>query len=208
MASLFTITAAFAYSRGRGFRAVVATVSMIILAILVTVDEIILLTWGQAQNILITTLELAPDVVIGSVAGVSLGWVFFVRWGGLAGWLFLLVTVGYALLQLPANIWFSLRHFLSTTDARTLEQVFALLAGGKVLVIFGVLLLLCSSSRRTVNIDQPKHWPEHAVPLPAWGSISPLVGWVPALITAVIVAIFTDPLKCVVMDWIGHPCSP
>jgi hypothetical protein len=138
-------------------------------------------------------LEPSPFVAIAMIESVALGWVFFVRWGGSAGAIFFCVAAGYGLLQLPA--------YLSVAGMQGLDFAFSLLAGGKILIAFGFLSLLCSSSIPEIKIEIPKYWPTKPVPPPRW--MLQLVGWGVTAVVGFATSILTDPLKTKVQQYLG-----
>jgi len=158
---------------------------------------LLLFLWGifwemivdHRQNFVARALMLAPDVVLANIALVLLGWVFFVRWSRL-GNLFVLVAILYALPQLPALLARDLGTFLK--PELNLTTIFYVLAGGKVLLAYGFLSLLCSSVLPGIKVNERKLWPADRVPhdfLPSIGR-----GRVADFILAIVFALIAVPI--------------
>src|SRR5713101_1375954 len=158
---------------------------------------LLLFLWGifwemivdHRQNFVASALMLAPDVVLANIALVLLGWVFFVRWSRL-GNLFVLVAILYALPQLPALLARDLGTFLK--PELNLTTIFYVLAGGKVLLAYGFLSLLCSSVLPGIKVNERKLWPADRVPhdfLPSIGR-----GRVADFILAIVFALIAVPI--------------
>jgi hypothetical protein len=118
------------------------------------------------------------------------------------GVLFLVVALIYAFLQVPANLWASFADDLKKPEELT--ATFSYLAAGKILLAFGFLSLLCSSSLPNVRMNQPKYWPNKAITPPKW--MRQIGGWIVSLIAAILVALFTQ-LKCGLLKFVFVSCS-
>ena len=163
---------------------------------------------GHRQSVTLTSLMLAPDVVMANVAFVLLGWSFYVRWKGL-GTIYFLFTIIYALLQLPALISRELGDFFDPRYAATTDKLFFWLAGGKALLAYGFLSLLSSSVCPAIRVDEKKNWPaDFERP---WHAIFPrfkearfadfIIAGVFAIVFAIIVAPFAEPIWTWIRGW-------
>jgi len=157
-ANLSLLMAAIAYSSGKDFdirtsiwRAGMASVIMLLWVML---WELV----GHANNLFWTALLIAPELAIATVAMVALGWAFYVRWSGLSFLYFILAMV-YALLQLPAYLELELDAFFTPEKLATLRFAFPLLAACQIMLAYGFLSLLCRSTVAEIKIDEPRHWP-------------------------------------------------
>lgn len=112
---------------------------------------------GHNDNLFWTSLLIAPELAIATVAMVLLGWSFFVRWSGLFPTLYFAVTLIYALFQFPAFIELELDHFIAREHLNTLSVSFPLLATFQVLLSYGFLSLLRSSTACDVNMDETRY---------------------------------------------------
>jgi hypothetical protein len=176
LASAMILAAGFAYSRGAGFKHRNAFIWIFVFSLIILIWALAFEFLGHWKNLLWTTIEGAPGVVIANIATVSLGWALFARWSG-PTWVYLLATIVYAILQFPANIAVEFACLLDTSSLRT---VFPLLAAGKIILAYGFLLLLCSSASDDVKIDEEKHWPDRKVALRHWmlPEASGWIGWI------------------------------
>lgn len=201
LGSLCTLAAAWAYSRGRDFS---AAGTLLILGLAAGFLIIWYLAWrtiasGTPETLLFVLLRDAPGIVLAVVSTVALGWVFFVRWGGLVGGIYLLFRVGYGVLQLPANLRIDLRPYLIDGGA-SLDISFAWLAGGKVLLAIVFLSLLCRSDLPDIAISNPKYAPQEAVHLAEPVRKGLLRDLAIALVMAIIALILTD-YTCAHVPW-------
>ena len=190
------LIAAVAYCRGRDFNVLHAAGAVVLLTMIVMI-------WAFGWNVLVDqsnlfarTLQYGPEMVLPSVAFVLLGWAFFARWGGIPGAIFLLVSLVYGFLQIPANLVANFGDALR--DPSALLATFAYLSAGKILLAFGFLSLLCSSSIPEIAIGDPKYWPDKAVSPPQWfGQVG---GWAVSLAASTITALVTQ-FKC---EFLAH----
>lgn len=155
VSNLCLLTTAIAYSGAKQFKLRQA-LNWFVPAVL------FILLWASVWELvdhratpLFTSLMIAPDIVIANVSMVALGWVFFARWKGSS--IFFIVTVIYALLQLPARIGLEMRQFLTADYACSLDFAFYLLAAGKLAIAYWFLALLCRSTSESFH--EPKYWP-------------------------------------------------
>jgi len=197
LASVCTLSAAIAYARGSAFNLGTAirwiAVSLLAIFLWATVFE------NVDDSAFSTALKMSPDVIVSAIAGVALGWVFFVRWGGLNGALVLIVSVAYSVLQLPAYL--SIGGIGALIPQSNLNLAFPCLAGGKLLLAFGILSLLCGSTAGALAMHEPKYWPTGAVPPPSW--MQTFYGWIGSFVSSVAVAISTEPLKAIMLKVFG-----
>jgi len=202
LASACTLAAAVAYARGNAF-------DMRSAALSIGVCGFATFLWAaifeyvvkQPQNLFFNALESSPQIILSAVARIALGWVFFARWG-LASAAFLLVSAAYAFVELPGYLE-EVVEIKNTPELNLSEELtlaFPLLAGGKILLAFVFVSLLCSSTIPAVDINNPKIWPT--------GSVTPpflrnhVSGWVLSVISGVLIAILTDPLKMLLQNWL------
>lgn len=185
---------AIAYSRGNQFNPRTTLAVLIALFVILSLWEVVFwwASGARPDDTLVAALRLAPDVMLSGIGIIAVGWVFFVRWGGLFGWFFLVVTIAYSVLQLPATLLLGFDHFLTNASRSDLEIAFSALAGGKVLLAFGFLSLICSSAS-SLELDNPRVWPGNPVAPPRW--LYHLVGWAGSLATAIIAATVVEKLK-------------
>jgi hypothetical protein len=83
VAKLCLFGTAIAYSRGNQFKLGVTLGVLILLLIILSVWEIVF-WWASGvrpNSMLLGALRLAPDVMLSGIGIVTIGWVFFVRWG-------------------------------------------------------------------------------------------------------------------------------
>jgi hypothetical protein len=197
VAKLCLFAGALAYSRGKQFHLGNTAIGLVILLIILSFWQLVF--WQLQQwlpnSMFVGSLRLAPDVIVSAVGIVLTGWVFFARWGGLFGWFFLLVTVAYAALQLPSILMLEFSKFLAPVPP-DLNIVLSCLAGGKILLAFGLLSLICVSGEQDLDIDKPRMWPKRPVAPPKW--LYHLGGWIVSFVTAIAVSLFTDPLKALI----------
>jgi hypothetical protein len=159
LGSLCTLGAAWAYSRGTKF-SLASTLLTLGLA------EGFLVIWYLAwqapftRTLFLDLLQVAPGIALSVVSTVVLGWVFFVRWGGLIGGIYLIIRVGYGLLQLPANLAVDVRTYFKDDAAASLSSSFAWLAGGKVLMAIAFLVLLIRSDLPDIDITEQRTVPK------------------------------------------------
>jgi hypothetical protein len=194
VAKLCLFGTAIAYCRGSKFNPEVTLIVLILLLIILSAWETGF-WWASGirpNSMLLVALRLAPDVMLSGIGIVAIGWVFFVRWGGLFGWFFLLVTIAYSAFQLPATLMLGFDRFLTKTDSPDLDISFSALAGGKILLIFGFLSLICSSATG-LELNEPRVWPENSVASPRW--MRHLIGWVGSLAIAVIAGVISEKVK-------------
>lgn len=203
-ANLCFLAAAVAYFRGNAFKHIHAAGTTVLVAVFITIWAFGWNELGAPDNLFAKGLQYAPEMVVPTVAFGALGWAFFARWGGLPGLLFLVVAGVYALLQVPANLLANFGPDLK--DATALNTTFSYLAAGKVLLAFGFISLLCSSTTRAVRIKEARYWPEpgQSVTPPRW--IRQLAGWMVTLSASIIVALVTQ-FKCTFFKLIGISCS-
>jgi hypothetical protein len=190
LASLFTLAAAWAYSRARDFS---AESTMLTVAIGTGFLAIWYLAWRTLapETLFYVLLQEAPGVALSIVSTVALGWAFFVRWGGLIGGIYLLIRVGYGVLQLPANLRIYAESYLKDAGA-SLDISFAWLAGGKVLLAIAFLALLFRSDLPIIAITTPKFAPNGAIDLAPEVRRGLLRELAIAFVMAIIAAILTD----------------
>jgi hypothetical protein len=195
VSKLSLFAAALAYSRGKQFKLGITIVWLVALFLLLSIWELVF--WELEEllpnSMLVGSLRLAPDIILSSIVIVLIGWVFFVRWGGLFGWFFLLVTISYALLQFPGILMIGFEHFLTRDFPTDLNIAFSLLAGGKILFSFGFLSLVCESSDPDLEIDQVRTWPKNSVTPPKWMFF--IGGWIVSFVTAIAVGVISEKLK-------------
>jgi hypothetical protein len=150
------------------------------------------------ETLFFVLLREAPGIALSIVSTVALGWVFFVRWGGLVGGVFLLIRFGYGVLQLPATLRIYILPFLK--DNGTLDISFEWLAGGKVLLGIAFLSLLCRSDLPGIAIATEQLAPEGEVHLGSRLRKALLFDLAIALVMAIIAAVFTD-FTCLHTPW-------
>ena len=196
VAKVLLLATAIAYSSGREFNvkktAAWLGALLIVLMLWTIVGDMI----GRVypRNIFVAAMQIAPDLVISSIAIVAVGWVFFVRWGGPAGWLFLLTTIAYAILQFPAAFKIGLSAFLRPEDVRNLDVAFSCLAGGKILIAFGFILLIWNPKLRGLDVRAPKRWlPAKSVKMPK--RMYQWIGWPLSGAASIVTSALSDPLK-------------
>jgi hypothetical protein len=180
------LMASFAYRRGRefDFRGAIQIVYLVAAG---------MFCWGvfwelmsHSNNLLWSSIKVAPEVIISAIAMFSLGWVFFVRWSSATVLLYFVVTAVYAILQFPAYLAAELGPFFK--DASPLNISFAFLAGGKIVVAYGFISLLLASTPDVFDINEPQHWFGPRVKPPKW--IFPRIGgWIGGLIIALVFAL-------------------
>jgi hypothetical protein len=185
------ICAALSYSRGSDFDVTNAAWSVLLGSVLMFVWTFIWQLGDLKDDLFYTSLRLAPDLVLNTGGFFLLGWVFFIRWGGVAGLLYLCITIFYALLQLPGNLLIGFAPFLK--DPQPLVITFSILAAGKVPLAFGYISLLTSSGYSPLKIDEPKYWPTTAVKPPSW--MQQVGGWIVSLVSSILIATATH-LNC------------
>jgi hypothetical protein len=198
LGSLCTLAAAWAYSRGKDFS---AANTLLTLGLAAGFLIIWYLAWRTIAPgpLLFVLLQEAPGIVLAVVSTVALGWVFFVRWGGLVGGIYLLFRVGYGVLQLPANLRTYLGPYLKDGGA-SLEISFAWLAGGKVLLAAVFLSLLCRSGLPDIAISKPKYAPQEAIHLAESVRKGLLRDLAIALVMAIIAAMLIS-YSCAYVHW-------
>ena len=160
VANISLLIAATAYSRGSNFDLKSALRWLVIFI----VGAIFWATFWEIlrheENALLTSVMMAPDVVVSNIALVFLGWAFFARWSGLGAFYLGLVLV-YALLQFPARIVLDLNKFVLPEHVGNLKPTFYLLAAGKIFLAWGFLVMLRKSTPDNITtIDKPKNWPD------------------------------------------------
>jgi hypothetical protein len=207
LASFCMLVAAIAYNRGSKFSLHHAFIYMAGFAFLAVVWASAFEYLGHASAFAIA-METAPVVLLASVSGTALGWVFFARWQGTA-WPFLVICILYSLFQFPAYVRGELAFLKTCVDAThclgpsiknsNLDLAYAVLASGKVLLAFGFLSLLCSSDQEALEINSPKSWPTKTVPAPH----SSAVRWSSALLATIVIAVVTDPLSSAIRELLG-----
>jgi hypothetical protein len=204
LASLFMLMCAVVYSGGKDVKFAPIILSVMAYAFIVAVWAVIFELFDHTSSDFATALETAPEILLASVAGTALGWVFLARWGWTA-MPFLVVTIAYALLQSPAYIRGEFRHLTTplgqSIRASNLDFAYALLAGGKILLAFGFLSLLCGSTNPEVNLDQPKNTPDKTVQAPkSWHHG---LTWVVTVAGGLIISIFTEPFGSAIRKYLG-----
>jgi hypothetical protein len=204
LASLFMLLAAAAYSRGDRFKIRSARDVVLAYSIGIVAWSILFEAVGHERSAFATALATAPVLLLASVAGTALGWAFFVRWGSTA-WPFFVVSIVYSLLQLPAYIRGEFGYLDNALGQEirnsNLDYAYPILAGGKVLLAFGFLSLLCGSAHADVRISEPKNWPTTAVPPPT--SYHMGWGWLASLLAGLIIATATQPLGGAILKYLG-----
>ena len=155
LANVSLLVAAIAYARGENFDAANARRWFGRIAILIALWTIFWELVHHDRSLFFSALFTAPDVILSNIALIALGWVFLSRWKGV-GVAYFVVTICYAVLQLPARIALDLQPFLDPNKAVDLEPTFYLLAVGKILLIGGFILIL---RKITTDIDEPRFWP-------------------------------------------------
>jgi hypothetical protein len=207
LASLCMLIAATAYNRGTTFRLGHAFIYMAGFTFLAVV-------WASAfeylghENAFAIAMETAPVVLLASVSGTALGWVFFARWQGTA-LPFLLVCILYSVFQFPAYVRGEFAFLEACLDPThclgpsiknsNLDLAYAVLAGGKILLVFGFLLLLCGSNQEGLDINIPKSWPTKTVPAPH----SSVWGWGGSVLATIVIGAATEPLSTAVRKLLG-----
>jgi hypothetical protein len=112
----------------------------------------------RATDTIIKFIAIAPSAVLSHIALIALGWLFVVRWG-FWGIPYLLLTIAYALLQLPA---YFADHFESLLNPPELgKAVFFSLGLLKVPFAFGFLGYLLSPNKP--DFAFPKFWPDESI---------------------------------------------
>ena len=196
IAKVLLLGTAIAYSSGKEFNPKETLVGLSALFIVLTLWIFVCYGLGLLipKNIFVTTMEVAPDVVISSIAIVAVGWVFFVRWGGASGWLFLLTTIGYAILQFPAAIKIGLSGYLKTDSTPQLDEAFSFLAGGKLLIAFGFILLIWHPKLPKLNVNKTKRWlPTGGVKMPK--TMYQWLGWPISALASLATSALSEPLR-------------
>jgi hypothetical protein len=198
LGSLFTLAAAWAYSRANEFS---VTSTLRTLAIAAGLLMIWYLAWRAMAppGLFYLLLQEAPGIVLAVLSTVTLGWVFFARWGGWVGGLYLLARVGYGVLQLPANLRVFIGDYLKDGGA-SLDVSFSWLAGGKVVLAIVFLSLLCRSHQAGIATDEPQYAPEEPVHLtePVWK------GLLRDLAIAFAMALAVEVIKMLIETGCGH----
>jgi hypothetical protein len=197
LASLFTLAAAWAYSRADKFS---LQNTLVKLGIAAGFLALWYLGWLMIapESWFFVSLRGAPGIALSIVATVALGWAFFVRWGGLVGGVFLLIRFGYGVLQLPGNLRMDVAPYLK--DSGGLDISFAWLAAGKVLLAIAFLALLCRSDSPGIAIATEQLAPLGPVHLEPRLQRNLLLDLVIAIVLAFIAAILTD-FTCSNFPW-------
>jgi len=187
LGAISILATAIAYSRGREFDlgATLGWIAKFMAFVFLWAVAFELL--GHDRNKFLTVLEVSPDIIAAALGVIALGWVVYVRWGGVIGEGFFLLAIAYALLQVPANLVLS---GFAPLAGSGLELTFPILAGGKILLAFGFLALLCGSTQPELNIDEPKYWPSGAVPVPNW--LPRMWQVTGGFVTAIVVTVVAD----------------
>jgi hypothetical protein len=195
VSKLCLFATALSYSRVREFNLKLTLAVMAATLLLLSLWEVFFswLSKGWPDDMLIGSLRLTPDVMLSGIGIVLIGWAFFVRWSGLFGWFFLLVTLAYSVLQFPATLLLGFDHFLADPIHSDLNIAFSCLAGAKVLLAFGFLSLVCESSDPALEIDRPSTWPRNPVSPPKW--VFHLAGWGGGVVAGVAVGLISDGVK-------------
>ncbi len=201
-ANLCFLATAVAYCRGKTFNYIRVSGAIILITVFITIWAFGWSVLGRPDDLFVKSIQYAPELVLPTVAFTALGWAFFARWGGVAGVLFFVVALVYAILQVPANLMASFGDFLKTPAA--LEVTFSYLAAGKILLAFGFLSLLCSSSLPAVGMNQPKYWPDEPITPAKW--MRQIGGWAVSLVAAIAVAMATQ-FKCSILKLISLSCT-
>jgi hypothetical protein len=198
LAGLCTLATAWAYSRGKDFSAASTLVSLGLAAGFLIIWHLMWRTIAP-PTLFFVLLRQAPGIVLAVVATVALGWVFFVRWGGLVGGIYLLIRVGYGVLQLPANLRAAVGPYFKD-GGTSLDISFAWLAGGKVLLAIAFMSLLCRSDLSVIAISEPTYAPQGEVNLPEPVRKSLLLDLAIAFVMAIIAAPLID-YTCAHVPW-------
>lgn len=176
----------------------------ILFAILSIFYGVIACVTGGKITTLAMVYVIAPSVALAIGANIVAGWAFLVRWGYTATLLFL-VAVIYAVCQGPAyHILFVVRtHASGTNGANAVnspEQVFYVLALGKLFIAAMSSMLFLSTVPNAPNMKSESYWPtwQQAVPLrPAFRRA--IVKWI-AAVAALMSPLLAEPFR----DWIGR----
>jgi hypothetical protein len=143
-----------------------------------------------ATGFLSMTITIAPSVILSSTSLIFFGWVFFVRWGGVLGILYLLCVALYSILQFPAYMAIFLKpYFVSLQD---IEVVYSLLAGMKIPLISGFMVFLLNSLLPSVKIHEERFLPATPVSLPA--SMHKAIYWILGAIVTAAITVLTNPI--------------
>lgn len=208
ISSLCLLGAAVAYSRGKQFDLGKTALVMGVYIGLVLMWSLLMEMANHRDSVFLTALGAAPVMALSGIAGAALGWAFFVRWGW-TGFPLLVISVAYSFLQLPAYIRIEFANLNSAIGtgiaASDLSFVFPLLAGGKLLLTYGFLTLLCGSNDPVVAIETPRNWPAQTASVPQSAKV--IWGWFVGLAVSFIVALVTDPLKEIVVTPLSHAVS-
>jgi hypothetical protein len=189
LANLSLLLSAIAYSRGDGLDVgrLIKPASQAAVAMLLWV--ILWESVHHTESLFWTSLLIAPDLTVATVAMALLGWVFFVRWRGSLSTLYLIVATAYAILQLPLHLALELDPLLpsntllptskevalfSEQSLKSLNLASPLLAVCHIMLSYCFLSLLVGSSAPAVNINQPRYLLRGPRELARW--ILPSVG--------------------------------
>jgi hypothetical protein len=198
IAKLALFLTALAYSRGKELIVLSATIRLLALLFVLVIWEIVCLgIWVKdPTKIFASAMNFAPDIILSSVAFIAIGWVVFIRWGGVVGGIFLYVTFAYAVLQLPAGLSDSFKDYLQPDATSALKLTFSLLAGGKILLAIGFLSVIGYAALPGLDIDEPKTWPTNTVTPPGWVYHTGL--WLFGILTSILTALSDEAMKKVV----------
>jgi hypothetical protein len=146
-----------AYAQGARF----SWTASILLCVIVSVASLLLAFVGsiaiKSSDSFNLRLALFMPVILFSVmAHMTLGWAFYVRWSGIDGAIFLILTALYAFTEA-----ISFSNFILGTNESEIATLFVLIP--RVLLTCGFIALACSSDNSSLNIDKPMYWPESAI---------------------------------------------
>jgi hypothetical protein len=204
LASVCTLIAALSYLRGGNFDFKSTAIFFACYVFAIFLWAVAFESFNHDNSLFATTFEASPVILTAAVAAMALGWAFLARWGLMAGAPFFLVCFLYGILQLPAYLRGELGDLEGVGAVfknSDLDFAFPLLAGGKFLLAFGFISLLCSSAEPGVDIDNPRYWPPaDSVRPPNW--MLQVAGWIGTTVLSGIAAAATDPLKPLVVDYL------
>jgi hypothetical protein len=187
------MTAVF-LSHGRKFR-LEQTWPLGILLILLLIWDLSLAPLAE-NTLLIKLIVIAPSSVLSHISIIALGWIFFVRWGAY-GLPFLLLTIFYALLQLPA--YFAVFFPSESGFAEFRIMVFLALGLLKLPYTFGFLAFLLSPTKPDFSIEQ--YWPHQSVS-PHKIVYVPLISLISIILIPVVVSVVSTVISAKVPEWI------
>ncbi len=156
---------------------------------------VFLMFWNLVSQRFVTgfigmTITIAPSVILSAISLMFFGWVFFVRWGGFIGSVYFLCVGLYAILQLPAYVAIFLKPFLGSNQ--DVGVIFSLLAGMKIPLISGFMVLLLNSSLLDVKISEERIMPSVPVTLP--DPMNKALYWIVGVLVTAALTAMTKPI--------------